>query len=203
MKMKISGPTTPISGLTPSHHLGSGLGSYEGGGYVHQTQQNTPEAPSNQNQERNSYLNINNIFNLSLSKSFASKASIQSYEDVGVAGTGGLAECPDNEAALRAHSYGCYSENGVTLTVLRPTPGLTRSRKLLATSYHELSPPYSSNESSPVQKVPDVDVFNFEKGCEQSVPGSPGLYRVSPIARHHNHLVKPPLTPEETTTSGW
>ncbi|CAB3360911.1 Hypothetical predicted protein [Cloeon dipterum] len=203
-----SGPATPISGITPSHHLGQGLNSYEGGvggggggGYLHQ---NTPESPSSQNHERSSYLNINNIFNLSLSKSFASKASLQSYEEVS-SGVGGLMDSsPDNEAALRAHSYGCYSENGVTLTVLRPTPGITRARKLLATSYHELSPPYSSNESSPVQKVPDVDVFNFDKGCEQSVPGSPGLYRVSPpVARHHNnnHLIKPPLTPDETTTS--
>ncbi|XP_059486511.1 PAS domain-containing protein cky-1 [Neocloeon triangulifer] len=196
-----SGPATPISGLNTSHHLGSGLTSYDGGGYVHQTHQN-PDSPLNQNLERSSYLNINNIFNLSLSKTFASKATLQSYEELGGSTSLSTSESPDNEAALRAHSYGCYSENGVTLTVLRPTPGITRSRKFLATnSYHELSPPYSSNESSPVQKVPDVDVFNFDKSCEQSVPGSPGLYRVSPITRNNNHLIKPPLTPEETTTS--
>lgn len=141
--------------------------------------QNTPDSPSNQNLER-SYSNINNIFNFSLTKTMSSNKKSFSPAHVD----------NDNTCLL---DYAEYSENGVTLTVLRP-PHPPRPRKLHdVRTYQQLSPPYSSNESSPIQKVPDVDIFNFDKCSEQSVPGSPC-----------HKPQRAPLTPEEksTTTSG-
>ncbi|KAF4530693.1 hypothetical protein B566_EDAN004932 [Ephemera danica] len=201
----------PLSGSMAqgSPHIAPPLtSSYEAptGSYVHQTQQsNPPDSPSTQQIStglERSHLNINSLFSLALQQ----QQQQQQLQGRGVMRTKWqpLAsihhlEENDNElqqqaAELHERNYLSYSENGVTLTVLRPH-AVARSRKLLQDSshyLHELSPPYSSNESSPIQKVPDVDVFSFDRPSEQAVPHSP------PLPCH----LQTPLTPEEPAPTG-